>query len=72
MKRFFKEIRVRYVCLFIGLLVWVSGALASKVERPNILWITSEDNNVNWVGCYGNEPAETPHIDRLAAEGFSV
>lgn len=70
MKRFFKEIRVRYVCMFIGLLVWVSGALASKVERPNILWITSEDNNVNWVGCYGNEWVETPHIDRLAAEGF--
>ena len=62
--------RVRYIYLFIGLLVWVSGALASKVERPNILWITSEDNNVNWVGCYGNEWVETPHIDRLAAEGF--
>lgn len=70
MKGFFKESRVRYIYLFIGLLVWVSGALASKVERPNILWITSEDNNVNWVGCYGNEWVETPHIDRLAAEGF--
>lgn len=39
-------------------------------ERPNILWLTCEDNNVNWVGCYGNPYAETPHIDALAAEGF--
>ena len=39
-------------------------------ERPNILWITSEDNNVNWVGCYGNPHAQTPHIDKLASEGF--
>ncbi|HKL21580.1 MAG TPA: sulfatase, partial [Tichowtungia sp.] len=39
-------------------------------ERPNILWLTSEDNNVSWVGCYGNPQAETPNIDRLADEGF--
>jgi N-sulfoglucosamine sulfohydrolase len=39
-------------------------------DRPNILWLTSEDNNVNWVGCYGNPEASTPHIDQLAEEGF--
>ena len=39
-------------------------------ERPNIFWITSEDNNVNWVGCYGNPHAQTPYIDKLASEGF--
>ena len=38
-------------------------------EKPNILWITSEDNSHHWIGCYGNEQAETPNIDRLAAEG---
>ena len=39
-------------------------------ERPNILWLTCEDNNVNWVGCYGNPYADTPYIDALAKEGF--
>lgn len=39
-------------------------------QRPNILWLTCEDNNVNWVGCYGNPHADTPNIDRLASEGF--
>lgn len=39
-------------------------------ERPNLLWITSEDNNVQWVGCYGHPNADTPRIDQLAKEGF--
>ena len=43
---------------------------AVAVERPNILWLTCEDNNVNWIGCYGNPHAQTPNIDKLASEGF--
>jgi arylsulfatase A-like enzyme len=42
----------------------------SAQEKPNILWLVSEDNNVNWIGCYGNEFARTPNIDQLAREGF--
>tara|TARA_Y100001934_G_scaffold139694_1_gene168528 strand:- start:3787 stop:5565 length:1779 start_codon:yes stop_codon:yes gene_type:complete len=38
--------------------------------KPNILWITSEDNGISWVGCYGGTMAKTPAIDRLAKEGF--
>ena len=41
---------------------------AEKLPPPNILWLTSEDNNVHWVGCYGNEFADTPNIDKLAKE----
>ena len=41
-----------------------------SLERPNILWLTSEDNNIDWVGCYGNKYAETPNIDALAEQGF--
>ncbi len=39
-------------------------------ERPNILWITSEDNGISWVSSYGGTNAQTPNIDKLAAEGF--
>ena len=42
---------------------------AAAEDRPNIQWLTCEDNNVNWVGCYGNPHADTPHIAALAAEG---
>lgn len=39
-------------------------------EKPNILWITSEDNGVSWVSSYGGTNANTPNIDQLASEGF--
>lgn len=38
-------------------------------ERPNILWLTYEDTSPHFIGCYGNEQASTPNIDRLAREG---
>ncbi|WP_167605229.1 sulfatase [Maribellus sediminis] len=39
-------------------------------DKPNILMITSEDNSAYFLGCYGNEMATTPNLDKLAAEGF--
>lgn len=36
--------------------------------RPNVLWITSEDNSP-LLGCYGDSLATTPRLDRLAREG---
>jgi N-sulfoglucosamine sulfohydrolase len=55
------------ICIaFIG---W-SAVVHANGEQPNILWITSEDNNVDWVGAYGNPHADTPNIDQLATEGF--
>ncbi len=41
----------------------------SAQEKPNILWITSEDNSPHWLGCYGNAQAKTPSLDSLAKEG---
>jgi arylsulfatase A-like enzyme len=41
---------------------------AGRRQRPNILWITSEDNSP-LLGCYGDKQAHTPNLDRLAAEG---
>lgn len=39
------------------------------VDRPNVVWITSEDNSC-YLGCYGDEQAVTPNLDRLASEGI--
>jgi len=36
-------------------------------EKPNILWITCEDVSPR-LGCYGDELAITPHLDKLAGE----
>ena len=55
----------------VALVPFLGTARAQKSEaRPNILWITSEDNGISWVGCYGGRNARTPNIDQLAADGF--
>ena len=40
-------------------------ANAIAADRPNILWISSEDNGPH-LGCYGDSDANTPHLDALA------
>jgi arylsulfatase A-like enzyme len=48
------------------------GAFAqtsANLERPNILWIVSEDNNP-LIGAYGDPLAHTPNIDALAGKGI--
>ena len=42
---------------------------AAEVKKPNILWITSEDHGPH-LGCYGDEFADTPNLDRLAGKGM--
>jgi N-sulfoglucosamine sulfohydrolase len=37
-------------------------------DKPNILWIVSEDNSP-LIGAYGDEFATTPNIDQFAASG---
>jgi len=38
-------------------------------QKPNIVWIVSEDNSP-FLGCYGDKIAKTPSIDKLASEGI--
>jgi N-sulfoglucosamine sulfohydrolase len=40
----------------------------TELGQPNIVWIYAEDVNP-WFSCYGNTVIQTPHIDRLAANG---
>lgn len=47
------------------------GAMARGQEatRPNILFIFSDDHAQHAISAYGSRVNQTPHIDRLAAEG---
>ena len=38
-------------------------------QRPNLLYIHSDQHNPYVMGCAGDPVVETPHLDRLAAEG---
>ena len=68
-RQFLKAGSIAVGCGLLGL--GRSGVHAArKQDRPNILWLTSEDNGIFWVSCYGGTNCKTPNIDRLAREGF--
>src|SRR5688572_7613316 len=46
----------------------VSSVTAFAADRPNVLFLISDDLN-NYLGCYGDPRAKTPNIDALAACG---
>ena len=39
------------------------------MKRPNILWICTDQQRGDSLGCYGNPIARTPNIDSLATQG---
>ncbi len=56
------------LCLLGLLLTPLVLLRAAEPDRPNILWLTSEDNTA-LLGCYGDPLAHTPTLDKLAREG---
>lgn len=61
---------------FIFVLLVVTGSCQKPTDKtsqhttpPNIIWIVAEDISPA-LGCYGDPLANTPNIDRLAAEGI--
>ncbi|TLX72773.1 sulfatase [Labilibacter sediminis] len=60
----FNFIRIKYY-LLLGLMVFPVLANAQK----NVLFIAVDDLKP-LMGCYGSEVVKTPHIDKLAREGF--
>jgi arylsulfatase A-like enzyme len=48
----------------------VAGEPADRAGlKPNIVFILADDLGYTDVGCYGSRYYETPHIDRMAAQG---
>jgi len=52
------------------LMLCVCFTHASAADKPNILFIMVDDLGKDWIGCYGADNIETPHIDRLAETGL--
>ena len=57
------------LCTSVMILVACSPWLVIAADRPNILWVTSEDHGPE-MGCYSDTLARTPNVDAIAAKGM--
>src|SRR5437016_6608303 len=56
--------------LFVGLWFLVlGGGPAVAAEKPNIVFLLTDDQGYGDLSCHGNPVLKTPNIDRLHAEG---
>lgn len=39
-------------------------------KKPNLLFVFTDQQSFDMLGCYGNDQIKTPNLDRLAAEGI--
>jgi arylsulfatase A-like enzyme len=51
-------------------LLFSVSVLAQAAERPNILFIMSDDHAAHAISAYGSKINKTPNIDRIAKEGM--
>ena len=49
----------------------VENSARAADDRPNIVWILSEDNSQHYLRLYGDKLGITPNIEKLASEGVT-
>lgn len=60
-----------FVYPMVGLAVFCLGDFPAAAETPpNIVFVLADDLGWSELECYGNQFNETPHLDRLAAQGM--
>ena len=73
-KLIFKKKKMKWNVVFIVVLILIISACTEKKEktpqRPNILFIMSDDHAYQAISAYSKKLIETPNIDRLADEGM--
>jgi arylsulfatase A-like enzyme len=47
-----------------------SGRAAGQDRRPNLVFVFSDEQSWDMLGCYGNEQIITPKLDQFATEGI--
>ncbi|MEN8733904.1 MAG: sulfatase [Lentimonas sp.] len=52
------------------LAVFVALTCHAKQSRPNIVWLTSEDNSASWLRLYNENGVAMPTVEKLAENGL--
>ena len=60
----------RNLILIITILIFLVGCNSSFQEKPNILFIMSDDHAYQAISAYDDRLIETPNIDRISDEGM--
>ncbi|MGQ1783615.1 MULTISPECIES: sulfatase family protein [unclassified Saccharicrinis] len=68
MKKYFVAFKIRSLSFL--LLVLISCTNTPVKQKPNLLFVFSDQQAFDMVGCYGNKQIITPNIDKLATEGL--
>lgn len=63
--------RVCFVVYLMGVLSANGQESAPRGDRPNIVFLMTDDQTFDSLGCYGNEDVRTPNIDELARDGIT-
>ncbi len=64
-----RSIRTFAACLAASVAVFVIATRATAAERPNVVFIISDDHDFEHLGFMGNRTVHTPALDNLAAAG---
>lgn len=51
-------------------LIFIHTLAGAGENRPNIIFLLTDDQTVGALGCYGNKDVITPNLDQLASEGI--
>lgn len=70
MKTLTRSLLLGLSLLLIGLPLGQAQSRRASAQRPNILFIMTDDHAAHAISAYGSKLIQTPNIDRLAKEGM--
>jgi len=67
------KFKFKYFSIALIAIIYTISGCSQKdqvLEKPNIVWITSEDNSKHYMKLFDENGAETPNIGKLAEQGI--